>query len=116
MKERQDQESIFRVPILARDASEVEVGDARQVLDEERAEVSFILDHGFTLGVSETLLEMTLVMPSTALPKRLIMNETEPRQWQTTWTRRPWPTAAHRFETLPDSRTAMSSMLWPRLR
>jgi hypothetical protein len=31
---------------------------------------------------------MVLAMPSTALPNRLIVNETEPRQWQITWMRR----------------------------
>ena len=46
-----------------------------------------IRDHFGMRGVSATLFEITLEMPVVALPNKLIMNDTEPRQWQITWMR-----------------------------
>ena len=53
---------------------------------------SFTRDQFGTRGVRPALLAMTLVMPSTAPPNRLIRNDTEPRQCAITWIRRPSPT------------------------
>src|ERR1035438_6138478 len=57
------------------------------------AQFNLILDHFFSRGVSDTLLETILVMPSTLPPYRLIMKQIEPTQWQITWIRRLGPTA-----------------------
>jgi hypothetical protein len=49
-------------------------------------------DHFGTRGVRPTLLAVSDAMPSTALPNRLIMNVTDPRQCVMTCSRRSAPT------------------------
>src|SRR4051812_14087314 len=51
------------------------------------ATVSFTKDQRGTLGVKAALLATTLATPSTTPAKRLIVNDTAPRQWQITCNR-----------------------------
>src|SRR6266704_6221256 len=70
------------------------------------------LDQVGMRGVSETLFEITLEMPVVTLPNRLIMKDTEPRQWQITWMRRFGPLCRRTASKAGGkSNSAMSSML-----
>jgi len=70
------------------------------------------LDQVGMRGVSETLFEITLEMPVVTLPNRLIMKDTEPRQWQITWMRQFGPLWRRTASKAGGkSNSAMSSML-----